>query len=272
VTAPFQDLTTAELTARLRAAGCVYAEEEAAILLGAAGTAQELDDMAARRVKGFPLEHIVGWAAFHGLRIKVAPGVFVPRLRTEFLVREAAAILRREGGTAGGGGNAVVLDLCCGSGAIGAALAAELPRLEIHAADIDPAAVACAAANLALFTGAVHCGDLFEPLPAALRGRFRIITANAPYVPTQDIAFMPQEARLFEPDEALDGGADGLDIQRRIAGQAREWLRPGGHLIVESSPAQAAESVRILERNGFRAASVHSEQLDGTAVIGRRGG
>ncbi len=262
------ELTAATLVARLRAAGCVYAEDEAEILLEAARSAQELDTMVQRRVEGLPLEHIVGWAAFHGLRIKVAPGVFVPRLRTEFLVVQAAQILRRLQRTTGRGLNAVALDLCCGSGAIAAALGAEFPGLEIHAADIDQAAVECAAENLAHLSGAAYCGDLLAPLPPDLRGRIGIITANAPYVPTQDIAFMPQEARFFEPDAALNGGDDGLDIQRRIAADAPEWLRPGGHLIMETSPTQAAESVRILERNGFRASSVHSEVLDGTAVVG----
>jgi release factor glutamine methyltransferase len=260
------ELTAATLVARLRAAGCVYAEDEAEILLEAARSAQELDTMVQRRVEGLPLEHIVGWAAFHGLRIKVAPGVFVPR--TEFLVVQAAQILRRLQRTTGRGLNAVALDLCCGSGAIAAALGAEFPGLEIHAADIDQAAVECAAENLADLFGGTYCGDLFAPLPPDLRGRIGIITANAPYVPTQDIAFMPQEARFFEPDAALNGGDDGLDIQRRIAADAPEWLRPGGHLIMETSPTQAAESVRILERNGFRASSVHSAVLDGTAVVG----
>ncbi|MCQ9165317.1 putative protein N(5)-glutamine methyltransferase [Arthrobacter sp. STN4] len=254
----------AALVARLRAAGCVYAEEEAGILLEAAAGTDGLDAMVRRRVDGRPLEHIVGWAAFRGLRIGVVPGVFVPRLRTEFLVMQAAGILR-------GAAGAVVLDLCCGSGAIGTALASEFPGVEVHAADIDPAAVECASGNLSRFGGTAHCGDLFDPLPRELQGRFAVIVANAPYVPTQEIAFMPQEARLFEPDAALNGGADGLDIQRRIATGAGKWLRPGGHVIVETSPAQAAESVRILARNGFTAASVHSDEVGGTAAVGRLG-
>ena len=275
---PLSEVSAAIVAARLRAAGCVYAEDEAQILLDAANTRQEMDAMLRRRVAGFPLEHIVGWAAFHGLRITVAPGVFVPRHRTEFLVLHAADILRRsqspgpdEQRSPLGPPAGVVLDLCCGSGAIGAALAVELPGLEIHAADIDPAAVECAARNLAPFSGRAHCGDLFSALPPELRGRISLIAANAPYVPTQDIAFMPREARLHEPDAALNGGPDGLDIQRRIASAAQGWLAPGGHLLVESSPAQAAVSSRILVGHGFRATTVHSTEWDSTVVVGRRG-
>lgn len=266
---PMPDSSAARVVAQLRAAGCVYAEDEAEILMASARTPQELGTMLQHRVEGLPLEHIVGWAAFHGLRIKVAPGVFVPRLRTEFLVLQAAAILRSSAGSPAGPPAGAVLDLCCGSGAIAAALAVEFPGLKIHAADIDPVAVACAAENLAPFGGRPHCGDLFDPLPPEQRGRITLITANAPYVPTNDIAFMPQEARVFEPDAALNGGADGLDIQRRIAAAAPEWLAPGGCLVVETSPAQADASVAILKAHGFRARMSHSDEMDGTVVVGR---
>jgi release factor glutamine methyltransferase len=104
---------------RLRAAGCVFAEDEARLLISAARTPAELDAMVARRTAGLPLEQVLGWAEFCGLRIAVAPGVFVPRRRTEFLVRQAAELARP---------GAVIVDLCCGAGAIGAALAAAVPR------------------------------------------------------------------------------------------------------------------------------------------------
>ena len=127
------------LVARLRAAGCVFAEDEARLLRAAAGSPAELDALAARRVDGAPLEALLGWAEFCGLRIAVDPGVFVPRQRTAFLVAQA---VRRAGP------GAVVVDLCCGTGAIGAAIAAAAPGVEVHAADVDPAAVACARRNL----------------------------------------------------------------------------------------------------------------------------
>src|SRR5690606_6885177 len=116
------------LVERLRAAGCVFAEDEARILLDAARRPDELETMVARRVAGEPLEHVVGWAEFCGLRITVAPGVFVPRRRTEFLVAQALLLAPA---------SAVIADLCCGSGAIGVALSARLPDAQLHAADID---------------------------------------------------------------------------------------------------------------------------------------
>ncbi|MGH3467341.1 MAG: methyltransferase, partial [Thermocrispum sp.] len=155
------------LVDRLRAAGCVFAEEEAQILRDAARTADELDAMVARRVAGHPLEHVVGWAEFCGVRVAVAPGVFVPRRRTEFLVAQAAVLAPEA---------AVVVDLCCGSGAVGVVLAGRLRAAEVHAADVDPAAVRCARVNLGE-RGSVYLGDLFEPLPARLRHRVDVLTA-----------------------------------------------------------------------------------------------
>jgi release factor glutamine methyltransferase len=155
---------------RLRAAGCVFAEDEADLLLSAARTPAELAAMVERRAGGLPLEHILGWAEFFGLRMAVDPGVFVPRRRTEFLVRQALALCRP--GT-------VVVDLCCGSGAVGAALASAAPQVDLYATDIDPAAVRCARRNLP--AGArVFAGDLVQPLPAGLRGRVDVLVANAP--------------------------------------------------------------------------------------------
>ena len=133
----------------------------------------------------------------------------------------------------------MIVDLCCGAGAIGAALAAAVDRAEVHAADIDPAAVRCARLNLPGPRGHVYQGDLYEPLPAGLRGRVAVLAANVPYVPTGEIGFLPPEARTHEPRAALDGGADGLDVLRQVAAGAPGWLAPGGHLLIETSERQA---------------------------------
>ena len=146
------------VTARLRAAGCVYAEDEADLLISAARDEAELAALVDRRAAGQPLEHVLGWAEFCGLRIAVDPAVFVPRRRTEFLVAQAIELARP---------GAVVVDLCCGSGALAAALASAVDGAEVHAADIDPAAVRCARRNLAGLGGQVYQGDLFGPLPLA---------------------------------------------------------------------------------------------------------
>ncbi|MFQ1002915.1 putative protein N(5)-glutamine methyltransferase [Modestobacter sp. SSW1-42] len=247
------------VVARLRAAGCVFAEDEAELLLAAAPTAAALDGLVARRVAGEPLEQVLGWAEFCGRRFAVEPGVFVPRRRTELLVRSAVRA---------GGPGAVVLDLCCGVGAVGAAVAAALGRVELHAADVDPAAVRCARRNL-VGLGAVYEGDLFAPLPAGLAGRVELLVVNAPYVPTDAIALMPPEARDHEARAALDGGSDGLAVHRRVAAGARRWLAPGGSLLIETSRRQAAGTQALVAAAGLTARVVTDDDLDGTAVVGR---
>jgi release factor glutamine methyltransferase len=246
------------LVGRLRAAGCVFAEEEAAVLVEQAGSASELEAMVAQRVQGRPLELIVGWAGFRGARTQVSPGVFVPRRRTEFLV-ELAVPLLAPGRTA--------VDLCCGTGAVGAALAREVTGIEVYAADLDPAAVACARRNLP--AARVFEGDLFGALPGALRGRVDVLAVNAPYVPTAEIAMMPTEARDHEHRVALDGGDDGLDVQRRVVAGASTWLAPGGHLLVETSVGQAPVTLGLFSAAGLDARIEHSEEYDATVVVGR---
>ncbi|WP_194813818.1 putative protein N(5)-glutamine methyltransferase [Nocardia sp. XZ_19_385] len=258
-----------EVVARLRAAGCVFAEDEARLLIEAAAeTGADLDVLVARRVAGEPLEYLVGWVEFHGVRVGVSHGVFVPRQRTAFLVDEAVQLARAVPG------QPVAVDLCCGSGALGFAFATALAEkgisVELAAADIEPVAVECARRNLAPLNAPVYQGDLFEPLPADLRGRVDILLANTPYVPSEMIAQMPPEARDHEPRTALDGGPDGLDIFRRVVAGARDWLAPGGHLLVESSAAQAATATEILAARGFSARVAESEEYYATVVIGTR--
>jgi release factor glutamine methyltransferase len=244
---------------RLRAAGCVFAEEEARLLVAAPVDPAELESMVARRVAGQPLEHILGWAEFSGLRIRVAPGVFVPRRRTAFLALEAIAL------TAPG---SVVLDLCCGSGALGAAVAAAVPGIELFASDIEPAAVACARDNLP--TATVVEGDLFDSLPGSLRGRVDVLVCNTPYVPTDEIGMLPPEARDFEPRVTLDGGADGLDVQRRVAARASEWLATGGHVLVEVGAHQAAASAALFSAHGLAPRITSSDEHSATVVVATR--
>jgi release factor glutamine methyltransferase len=249
------------VVSRLRAAGCVYAEDEARLLLSSAATAAELAAMVDRRVAGLPLEQVVGWAEFCGLRIAVDPGVFVPRRRTEFLAGQAIARVRP---------GALVVDLCCGSGAVGAALAAAASGLELHAVDVDPAAVACARRNLVAGGGRAYEGDLYAPLPAWLHGRVDVLVANAPYVPTGEVGLLPREARLYEPRMALDGGADGLAVVRRVSAAAPAWLAPGGQLLVEVSERQAPRAAETFVGDGLVAQVASSVDLSATVVIGTR--
>ncbi|MHA7984856.1 putative protein N(5)-glutamine methyltransferase [Rathayibacter sp. CAU 1779] len=273
-TAPDFDL----VVRRLRAAGCVFAEDEARLLIDESLDEAQLERDVARRVAGEPLEYILGWAEFRGLRIAVAPRVFVPRQRTSVLVQEALRLAPRA---------PVVLDLCCGAGAIGAAILDARPDAAVHAADIDPAAADCARRTLASVSASfgsntasrssdtashpeprVYVGDLYAPLPASLRGAVDLIVANAPYVPTDEIRLMPPEAREHEALAALDGGDDGLALQRRVADGARGWLRSGGHLLIETSRRQASATAGILESAGFTVSIVHDDDVDGTAAIG----
>lgn len=250
------------VVARLRTAGCVFAEDEARLLGEAARTRGELDALVGRRVAGLPLEQVVGWAAFCGLRIHVDPGVFVPRRRSEFLVETAIALAGRP--------PQVVADLCCGTGALGLAVAARLGRAELHAADVDPAAVACARRNLEPAGGRVYQGDLFSPLPAALRGRLTTLICNAPYVPTDDIVFLPAEAREHEHRVALDGGPDGLDVLRRAAAEAPGWLAAGGHLLVETSDRQAPVMADAMAAAGLAPQVVSCEDYESVVVAGAK--
>ncbi|MBF6136642.1 putative protein N(5)-glutamine methyltransferase [Nocardia otitidiscaviarum] len=269
-----------ELVARLRAAGCVFAEDEARLLVGDAEDAERLDALVARRVSGVPLEYVLGWVEFRGLRIGVAEGVFVPRQRTGYLVEQAVGLARaRARGTpavTSDTSGIVAVDMCCGSGALGLAftteLAAEGFSVALTAADIEPAAVACARRNLAALGAGVFQGDLFAALPRELAGRVDVLLANTPYVPTEAITEMPPEAREYEPAVALDGGADGLDIFRRVAAAAPEWLAPGGHVLVETSGGQAETAAGILTAHGLTPRVAADEESGATVVIGSLAG
>lgn len=250
------------LAQELRLSGCVFADDEADVILRAAPDRAAMFDMLQRRIAGMPLEHIVERAGFHGLDVIVRAGVFVPRQRTEWLVVQACAVIRPHD---------VVLDLCCGTAAIGVAVLASVPVAELHAADIDPVALACAHENLAGHSNAfVHRTDLFEGLPDDLRGALDVVAANAPYVPSSEIGLMPIEAREYEPREALDGGVDGLDVQRRLIAAAPQWLAPGGHLLVETSRIQAERTADLFVRAGFDAAVTSDDERAATVVVGRQ--
>ncbi|WP_461164294.1 putative protein N(5)-glutamine methyltransferase [Arthrobacter sp. R4-81] len=249
------------VTSRLRTAGCVFAEDEAELLLSNAGTEDTLETMLTRREAGVPLEHILGWVEFCSLRIGVAPDVFVPRQRTEFLVHQAGRVTLP---------GSVILDLCCGSGALGLVLAQWTGSVELHAVDIEPAAVKCARQNLEGLDGSVYEGDLFNPLPRGLMGRVDVLVANVPYVPTDAIGLMPPEARDHEPRVTLDGGDDGLEVLRRLADSVLPWLAPGGNIFIETDASQAPAAVRILATAGLFARSVYSDEFCCTVVIGAK--
>ncbi len=249
-------MPTDDLVSRLRAAGCVFAEAEAEVLReAAAGDPVRLDRLLRQRVGGRPLEHVVGWADVAGIRVHVDDGVFVPRRRSALLVDLAVASAPPAG---------VLVDLCCGSGVLGAAALSRRPDLTVRAADVDPRATACAARNLP--AGSVVTGDLFDPLPTDLRGGVDVLVVNAPYVPTGRIEGMPAEARDHEWRGALDGGHDGLDVHRRVAAQAGDWLGPGGVLLIEIAGSQASAALMLLADAGLRGEVLTDDDRGATAV------
>lgn len=248
-------MTGLEIVAALRSAGCVFAEEEATVILSSATDSGDIARMVGQRCEGRPLEHVVGWAEVAGVRVHVDPGVFVPRRRSELLIREATRLARPA---------AVVVDLCCGSGALGAAVAATVP-VELFAADIDPGAVRCARRNVPT----VYEGDLFDAFPDSLRGRIDVLLCNTPYVPTDEIALLPAEARDHEPRGTLDGGGDGLDVQRRVAAEASPWLAAGGSVLCEVSDRQEAAAECVFA--AYETRLVRDVDLGATVVVATTG-
>ena len=234
------------------------AEDEAAQLLAAATDADVLEVLVRRRTAGEPLAWLVGGVEFCGLRVKVHPGVYVPRWQTESLAERAASRLPAEG---------VAVDLCTGAGAVAAVLQARRPAATVLATDIDPGAVACARANGV----EALLGDLEGPLPHALLGEVDVVTAVAPYVPTDELVFLPRDVVAFEPRRALDGGRDGVEVLCALVGRSTRWLRPGGWLLLEIGGRQAATVSKGMEAAGLEKITVLRDQEgDDRAIEGRR--
>lgn len=245
----------ADAVSALRATGCVWAEDEARLLVQAEG---DTGALVARRSAGEPLEQVLGWAAFAGLRLEVAPGTFVPRRRTELLAEQAVARL-----AAGD----VAVELCCGVAPVAATILARVPGARVWAVDMDPTAVEVARRNAPAAT--VLCGDLLDPLPEALRGQLRVLAANTPYVPSAEVSLLPAEAREHEPRATLDGGPDGLHLLRRIAAVAATWLAPGGHLLIEVTDRQLPAASAAFEAAGLTPGVVRDEGLGAVVVTGQ---
>jgi release factor glutamine methyltransferase len=215
-----------DVVERLRAAGSVFAEDEARLLAGD-------EALIARRIAGERLEHVLGWVEFGGLRLEIDPGVFIPRPQTQALAEQAASLEPT-----------VALDLFTGCGAIACVIKARNPAARVLAAEADPAALACARRNGGRFGVEVVAADVDDGVPAELEGLVDVLTANVPYVPTSELRFVPHDG---EPDAALDGGADGLGWVRRLKQVAPRWLRPGGVLLYEQ-PGDGSAAERVVRR------------------------
>lgn len=227
---------------RLRAAGCVFAEDEAEQLWATFAVAAEREQAVRRRERGTPLEHVLGHALFDGRRVEVDPGVFVPRRRAEPLVglAAAAALTGRP-----------CVDLGCGSGAIAAALAVRLPDTTVLATEVDPPAVACARRNGATYGFTVHRSDWFDALPVACRGRVGVAVAYLPHVPTAQLTLLSTDYRSAEPLVTVHGGIDGLDPLRAVLDQAPTWLGGDGALITMAASEQSADVTALAAARGW---------------------
>lgn len=229
-----------QTTGQLRQAGCVAAEEEAALLVeAAAGDADRLAELVARRRTGEPLAWLLGSLRFCGEAVRVCPGVYVPRPQSEPLALKAAARLPVRG---------LAVDLCTGSGGVAMVLARRRPEARVVATEIDPVAAACARSNGV----EVFIGDMAAGLPPALHGQADVVTAVVPYVPTAELRFLPRDVLAFEPRRALDGGPNGMVFLARAAEEAAPLLRPGGSLLLELGGDEADLLAPVLEANDYR--------------------
>ncbi|WP_433930845.1 peptide chain release factor N(5)-glutamine methyltransferase [Sorangium cellulosum] len=199
-----------------------------------------------RRRAGEPVAYLLGVREFYGRPFRVDPRVLIPRPDTEILVEVGLARTRRVALAAR------VLDLCTGSGCVAVSLACERPTGRVLGVDISDAALAVAREN-ALRLGAVNAGflrsDLFAGVPPGLR--FDLITANPPYIPDEDVGALQIDIRGYEPHLALAGGADGLDVTRRIVAEAPAWLAPSGVLAMEVEAGKAAAVAGLFAAAGF---------------------
>jgi release factor glutamine methyltransferase len=206
-----------------------------------------LATLLARRLTGEPLAWITGASTFCGLEIGIEPGVYVPRPQTEPLARRAAASLP---------GRGIGIDVCTGSGAIARVMSVHRPDATVIATDIDPTAVACARAN-----GVdARRGDLFQPLPAAVRGNVDVIVGVVPYVPTRELRLLQRDTLTFEAARIYDGGADGADVLRRVIEGSSRVLRRGGTLLLELGGDQSEAVSPELERWGFAEVEVLTDE------------
>ena len=229
----------ADVAAMLSSAGFVAADEEAVELIACAnGDLVRLSSLVERRLTGEPLAWITGHVTFCGIRIRVDPGVYVPRWQSEALALRAVARLPKEG---------VAVDLCTGAGSVAKVLALGSPMARVVASDLDERAVACAAGNGV----EVYRGDLFEPLPRDFTGGVDVVVGVVPYVPTSSLDLLPHDTFIFESTLSYDGGPDGTDVLRRVVVDSVEYLRPGAALLLELGGDQAEALADDLENLGF---------------------
>lgn len=222
-----------------------------------AGHAARIVDAVERRAAREPLQHITGVAPFRSIELAVGPGVFVPRPETELVAQFAIDALAAAGSAA-----PIGVDLGTGSGAIALAMATEVPHALVHAVENSPMAFVWARQNFEAVGGdnsRLVFVDLADALPE-LDGTVDVVISNPPYIPLGAVPRDP-EVRLFDPEHALYGGQDGLDVVRLVSATARRLLHPGGTLVLEHGELQAAAIAQLLADDGWRAIATHPDLL-----------
>ena len=253
------------LVDRLRAAGCVFAEREAAVLRRAFPRPAALEKAVARRCSGEPLEYVVGVAQFAGVAVEVGPPAFIPRRRAEALIDVAEELVAADAQTP-----RVAVDLGCGCGALAAAFRERHPRWRVLGCDRDAEALTWAARNGSRYGFEICSGHWFHALPSALRGGLDLVLAHLPYVPSGQLASLPRDFRAVEPDATVDGGVDGLQPWREVAAAALDWLQPDGALLVQVAASQVTPAIDIAQRCGLSAYVVEAD--DAVVLVSRPAG
>lgn len=229
--------------------------------------ARRFEEMVERRVQGEPLQHILGYTSFHGLRLQVSPDVMVPRPETERVVDRALACIEKTE-------QPRVLDVGTGSGCIALTLKHERPNAVVHACDVSPDALAVARDNaeaLQLDVQFLEADVLADEVPGNVPGDLDLLVSNPPYIPDAEADTLPPVVREYDPDVSLFAGDDPLRFYRALADWARALCAPGASVVVEIHAGYAGEVEGLLRRKGLADVGV-DEDLDGRprVVWGRR--
>lgn len=237
------DLSRAELSSQLILGGDLTAEE-----------AHDYEALVTRREAREPLQHITGRAYFRNLELQVGPGVFVPRPETELIAQLAIDALRADATP-----QPIAVDLGTGSGAIALAMATEVPNAEVFAVEKSPEAHVFTAQNFAANapSATLVLGDLADAF-AELDGTVSVVASNPPYIPDDAIPRDP-EVRDFDPQLALYGGSDGMDVIHQVSATAARLLRPGGFLVIEHADSQSEQVRQLLLADGWRQVRAHRD-------------
>ena len=210
-----------------------------------------------RRAEKEPLQYITGIQNFYGYDIHVEPGVLIPRLDSETVVEKAVELIKNRR-------YKTVLDLCCGSGALGIAIAKECHGVKVTMSDESEDAVRISKSNVEKLGLSKACkivsGNLFEPFNKLFgKQKFDLIISNPPYIPTDVITTLDKEVKNYEPLSALDGGETGLDYYNKIIASAGEYMRKNGALVFEIGHDQADDVSNLLSDAGFKNITVFKD-------------